>query len=182
MVSDFTPKLADRFMEKFFRQKKTLTVRTWINAGGIETVIDEGKVKLGSQDVSLPKAGQKSKYNIDYSRVQNIKGKLFYNTAHGVANGGLSFHSSAKHEVDAKIRKKMAVRDNLHAIWSKWSLPFIFAIVAIIVAIIAISLLAVFIGQAQTAKECLANEDCMVQTIGKLRAQAEANAKQSGSK
>lgn len=170
---DFEPSLTDKFMEKFFKQKKKLTIRTWVSASGIETAVEEKDVKIGTLDVEL-KSG---KYTIDYSAVQNIFGQLVYNTKHRVANGALRFVNQSKHDVDAKLRKSMSARDNLTAIWSRWQLPFIACIIAMVVAIIAISLLAIFIAQVQTANSCLSNESCMVSKIAKIHADAEAKAK-----
>lgn len=166
MSAKIEPSLSDKFMHKFFKQKNKITVRTWVTASGIETAVEEKDVKLGTLDVELGSG----KYTIDYTAVQNIFGELVYNTTHRVANGALRFSSQSKKDVDAKLRKSMSARDNLTAIWSRWQLPFIACIIAMVVAIIAISMLAIFLAQLQTANNCLATENCMVGKIAQLRA------------
>lgn len=163
------PSLGDRFLEKFFKKPKSVTIRTWVTASGIETAVEEKDVKLGTLDVEL----SSGKYTIDYTSVQNVFGQLVYNTKHRVANGALRFVKQSTKDVDAKLRKSMSARDNLTAIWSRWQLPFIACIIAMVVAIVAISLLAVFVAQLQTADGCLKNEACMVGKIAQLRQQAE---------
>lgn len=163
------PSLGDRFLEKFFKKPKSVTIRTWVTASGIETAVEEKDVKLGTLDVEL----SSGKYTIDYTSVQNVFGQLVYNTKHRVANGALRFVKQSTKDVDAKLRKSMSARDNLTAIWSRWQLPFIACIIAMVVAIVAISLLAVFVAQLQTADGCLKNESCMVGKIAQLRQQAE---------
>lgn len=164
--------ISDRF---FMRNKKSrkLLVRTWVNVSGQEVCIEEKETKLGEPDIEIGK----NKYGIDYTSIQNILGQNVYNTVYRVANGALRYTSQSAHDVDAKMRKTMNSRDNLHAIWSRWQLPIIACIIAMVVAVIALSILGVIMGSWQTAQDCLKNETCMVQKIAQLRAQAEAEAK-----
>lgn len=164
--------IPERLFAKLRKEQKKLTVRTWVNVSGQEVAIEEKRVALGALDVDI--GG--NNYSVDYNSIQNIFGELVYNTTYRVANGALRFISQSTHDVDAKIRKQMKARDNLHSIWSRWQLPFIACIIAIMCAIVAISILAVIIGQLQTANNCLNNESCMASKILQLRAEAEVRA------
>lgn len=167
---NIVPSLGDKFLGRFFKQPKEITVRTWIIGNNTEAMVDEKTVKLGVQDVYI---GNK-KYTIFYDAIQNIHGKLIYNTKYNVANGALRYRLSVDKEIDAKIRRDMASRENLTAIWSKWQLPLMVALVAIIGCIIAFSFLAIIGGQLSTANNCLGNEQCMLNKITAIRAQQEA--------
>lgn len=163
---------------KVKRERKKLIVRTWVNVSGQEVAIEEKKVPMGTLDIAI--GG--NKYGVDYNSVQNVFGQLVYNTAYRVANGALRFTSQSTHDVDAKIRKAMARRDNLTSIWSKWQLPFIACIIAMLVAIVAISVLAVILAQKASVDACMNNETCLANQILQLRAQAEAKAKAGANK
>ena len=169
-VTSLDPSLGDKFLSRFFKRPKVITVRTWVINDSIETAVEEKDVKIGSPDAELGSG----KYNIDYNAVQNVFGKLVYNTKYRTANGALRYISQASHEVDAKIRDKMCARDNLTAIWSRWQLPLIIALVAIIGAVVGFTLFAIELSQASRSDACLHNESCMVQQIAKIRADAEA--------
>lgn len=173
-MDSITPSLGDKFIEKFLKQPKEITVRTWIIGKDKEICVDEKKVKLGTLDVPIGA----HKYTIVYDAIQNIKGKLYYNTKHGVANGALRYRMNVDKEVDSRIRSSMASRENLTAIWGKWHMPLIIALIAILASILFAVLFAVTLGQATNAQSCLANEQCMLSKIAILKAQAqkEANA------
>lgn len=161
--------IASEVLRKIKRKNDKLTVRTWVNVSGQEVAIEEKECKLGEPDIKI---GDKT-YAIDYTSIQNQLGQLVYNTAYRVANGALRYVAQSSHDVDAKLRTKMNARDNLTAIWSRWQLPFIACIIAIVCAIIAISITAVISSQLATANGCLDNEACMVKEIAKIRAEAE---------
>lgn len=161
--------IPDRLFSKLRKETNKLTVRTWVNVAGQETAIEEKRVKLGALDVDV--GG--NRYAIDYASVQNIFGELVYNTTHRVANGALRFVSQSSKDVDAKIRKHMSARDNLTAIWSRWQLPFIACIIAMLVAIVAIAVLAVVLAQKQSVDACMQNERCLADRILQLQIQAQ---------
>lgn len=171
-----TPSLGDRFMEKYMKQPKSILVRTWLIGNDKEIMVEEKKVKLGTQDVLIGA----DKYTIVYDAIQNVKGQLIYNTKHRVANGALRYRMQVDKEVDSKIRSSMASRENLNAIWGKWHMPLIIALIAILAAILFAVLFAVSLGSATNAQNCLANEQCMLNKITTLRAQAEKEANGNG--
>jgi hypothetical protein len=167
---NLTPSLGDEFLQRFFKQPKKITVRTWIIGVDKEVMIDETEVKLGALDFTIGGF----KYSIVYDAIQNVKGTLIYNTKHRVANGALRYRTHLDKEVDAKIRNDMSARDNLTAIWSRWQLPLIIALVAVVGCIVLGSILAVIAGSYANADSCLHSESCMVGKITQLKAQAEA--------